>query len=172
MANSGGFKTQNHRSENRSLAGKSNTRTSSHRNEYIYDNTARKLDVVRELETAPKKKQSREVGRNRAKAHVMSLGYVVFLVAALFVCGYVLANYVQLTSEVTAKSRRIAALESELNTMRVENDEAYNRIVTNIDLEKIREIAISELGMTYANENQIVIYESVGMDYMRKSSGN
>ena len=139
---------------------------------YIYGNTARKLDVVRELESAPRKQQSREVGKNRAKARVMSLGYVLFLVTALFICGYVLANYVQLTSEVTAKARKVASLESELNTLRTENDEAYNRIITNIDLEKIREIAIGELGMTYANEGQIVTYSSVGNDYMRKVNGN
>lgn len=54
----------------------------------------------------------------------------------------------------------------------MENDEEYNRINSNIDLEEIKRIAIGELGMTYAGEGQIITYSHVGNDYMRKVSGD
>ena len=52
--------------------------------------------------------------------------------------------------------------------MKIANDEAYSRITGNIDLEEIKRIAIGELGMTYAQEGQIITYSNVGNDYMRQ----
>ncbi len=97
----------------------------------------------------------------------MSLGYVMFLMAAMSVCAVILINYLQLQAEMTTKVKHIASLESQLNSMRLENDETYNRIVSSIDLEEIKRIAIGELGMTYAQEGQIISYSGVGNDYMR-----
>ncbi|MCM1045336.1 MAG: cell division protein FtsL [Candidatus Gastranaerophilales bacterium] len=144
------------------------TKRQSARNMYVYDNTARDMQVQRQLEEQPKRKLSHEARKNRDKAHHMSMGYVLFLVAALGACAMILINYVQLQAELTTKIQNVASRESELNTLRLENDEAYNRIVSSIDLEEIRRIAIGELGMTYAGEGQIITYSGVGRDYMRK----
>jgi hypothetical protein len=54
--------------------------------------------------------------------------------------------------------------------MQLANDEDYNRIISSVDLEEIRKIAIGELGMTYAKEGQIITYENAGNDYMRRVS--
>lgn len=134
---------------------------------YIYGNTARNLDIPRRLEEEPKRQLSHEARKNRDRARHMSLGYVVFLIGALAVCAFILINYVQLQSELTNKTKEVAKLESRLNTMKLENDENYNRITSSIDLEEIKRVAIGELGMTYAQEGQIITYSSVGNDYMR-----
>ncbi len=137
---------------------------------YMYDNTARDLQIQRQLEAVPKKKISHETRKNREKARHMSLGYVAFLVGALFACGIILVNYIQLQAELTNKMQAVARLESELNALRLENDEAYSRITSNIDLEEIKRIAIGELGMIYAGEGQIIPYTNEGNDYMRRIS--
>lgn len=139
-------------------------------NLYIYDNTARNLDVQRQLEEPRKRQLSHEARKNRDKARHMNFGYLVFLAAALCTCGVILLNYIQLQSELTNKTKNVASLKSELNMLKMENDEKYNRITGNIDLEEIRRVAIGELGMTYAKEGQIVMYTSEGNDYMRKAS--
>ena len=54
-----------------------------------------------------------------------------------------------------------------MNTLKLSNDEEYSRITRSIDLEEIKRIAIGELGMTYAQEGQIVLYDNAGTDYMR-----
>lgn len=139
-------------------------------NIYVYDNTARNLDVQRQLEEPRRKKLSNEARKNRDKARHMNMGYMVFLAAALCTCGIILVNYIQLQSELTTRTKNVAKLESKLNVLKMENDEKYNRITGNIDLEEIRRVAIGELGMTYAKEGQIVPYTSEGYDYMRKAT--
>lgn len=136
----------------------------------MYDSTARALEVRRQLEEEPKRQLSHETRKNRDKALHMNLGYVVFLMGALCICAFVLINYLQLQSDITAKVKHISSLESELNTLQLSNEEDYNRIISSIDLEEIRKIAIGELGMTYAQEGQIITYESAGNDYMRRVS--
>lgn len=154
------------------MAGK--RRTGIHRtnagNLYIYDNTAPKLDVLRQLEEPRKKRLSHEARRNREKARHMNFGYLVFLAAALCACGMILINYIQMQSELTNRTTSVARLESRLNMLKLENDEKYNRITSNIDLEEIKKVAIGELGMTYAKEGQIIPYQNSGSDYMRRAS--
>lgn len=148
-----------------------NRRTTAVRgNVYVYGNTARQLDVRRQLEEAPRRQLSNETRKNRDKAQHMNPGYVIFLLGALCICAVVLINYVQLQSEITTTVKRISTMESELNTMQLANEENYNRIVSNVDLEEVRKIAIGELGMTYAKEGQIITYENAGSDYMRRVS--
>ena len=144
-------------------------RTSNSRTEYIYDNTARNLDVVRRMEEEPRR-LSNEARKNREKAHHMSLGYVLFLMAALCVSAVILIHYIQLQSDLTNSTKEIALLESKLNDLKLTNDEEYNRIESSIDLEEIKRVAIGELGMTYAGEGQIITYSSVGADYMRQAA--
>ncbi len=146
------------------------TRNAARENLYIYDNTARDLQVRRQLEEAPRKKLSNETRKNRDKALHMNPGYVFFLLGALCVCAVVLLNYLQLQSDITTKVKNISRLESTLNTKQLANEEEYNRIISSVDLENIRKIAIGELGMSYAQEGQIITYESTGYDYMRRVS--
>lgn len=136
----------------------------------MYDSTARALEVRRQLEEEPRKQLSHVARKNRDKAHHMNPGYVLFLMGALCICAYVLINYLQLQSDITTKVKNISKLESELNTMQLTNEENYNRIISSVDLEEIRKIAIGELGMTYAQEGQIITYENAGRDYMRRVS--
>lgn len=137
---------------------------------YVYGNTARELSIQRQLEEEPRNHElSHRARKNRDKAKHMSLGYVAFLVAASVVAGAILMNYVQLQSDMTKLANQVAKKESELNSLKLSNDEEYSRITNSIDLEEIRRIAIGELGMTYAKEGQIESYSSEGNDYMRRA---
>lgn len=135
---------------------------------YIQGSAVRKLDVTREIEQSPKKKQSNAARKNREKAEHMSLGYVLFLSIALLATGCILVGYIRLQSDITNSIKHIASLESELNDLKLENDEEYNRITSSIDLEEVRRIAIQELGMKYAEEGQIVVFESENNDYVKQ----
>lgn len=135
---------------------------------YIQGSAVRKLDVAKEIEQSPKKKLSNTARKNRERAEHMSLGYVLFLSIALFATGCILVGYIGLQSDITNSIKRIASLESELNDLKLANDEEYNRITSNIDLEEVRRIAIQELGMQYAEEGQIVVFESENNDYVKQ----
>lgn len=138
---------------------------------YVYGNTVRKLEAERQWEAEPKKQVQPAVRRNREKAHHMSAGYVIFLVTALCAAAFTLVNYIQLQAQLTNLTKSIASKKSELNALKDANDEAYNRIVNNIDLEEIKRIAIGELGMTYAGEGQIILYSGECDDHMWQIPG-
>ena len=62
----------------------------------------------------------------------------------------------------------IAALESELNDMKLANDEQLERINSALDMEEVKRIAVEELGMTYAKEGQVIVVSGEGSDYVRQ----
>ena len=134
-------------------------------------NTARQLDVVTELQ---KPRRPREmdhvVKKNRDRAVYMNFGYVLFLTVSLLVAGYVLIGYIGLQSEITASVKRIASMESTLNSMKTANDEEVSRIESSVDLDEVRRIAITELGMVYPDEDQIITVPDEGNDYVRQVS--
>lgn len=142
------------------------------RNVYVYGNTARKLDVQRQMETEPGRQVHPVVRKNRERARHMNAGYMFFLAVAMCTAAWILVNYIQLQADLTNLTRSVAEKQSELNNLKLANDEEYNRIISSIDLEEIKRIAIGELGMTYAQEGQIVLYVNEDNDYMRQVTGN
>ena len=58
----------------------------------------------------------------------MSIGYVTFLMGALIACAFCLVNYIQMQSELTTKITEVSRMESELNSLKLSNDEEYSRI--------------------------------------------
>ncbi len=149
--------------------GSAHRREGGNRSVYVEGNAARRLDVVEELQKPHRPRElSNAVKKNRDKAIYMNFGYVLFLTASLLVAGVVLINYIQLQSQITTSVKRVAAMESELNNLKVANDEEISRIESSIDLEEIRRIAITELGMTYPDADQIVTVPDGGSDYVRQ----
>lgn len=155
---------------------------------YVDGNTARRLQEVPERKNRPaqvKRRQtdtgkkelaaavrrhelSKEAQRNREKAKSMNLGFVVFLaavsVAVLFFC----VHYLQLKSEITGKMSEVATLESELTQLKEDNDAYYSQVTSNVDLTKIKQLAIGRLGMKYPSEEQTMTYQTARSSYVRQ----
>ena len=138
-------------------------------NGYIDGNTVRKLDVVGELQKPLEKKDKRQ---NRTGAYqnaiYMNMGYVLFLIGALVAAAIILMSYIRLQSDIITSVQQISRLESQLNDMKLTNDEDYARAASSVDLEEIRTVAIGELGMRYAKEGQIINVSGEGTDYVRQ----
>ena len=153
---------------------------SNRRNAYRVDgNTVRRMEAApdyrQERIRREEKKQEEELrrrkraaARNREKELRMSKSYVVFLTMAVTVFGVFCGSYIKLQSDVTARMKAIAKLESQITDLKADNDEAYKRINTTIDLDGIRNTAINDLGMFYATEDQIVYYSVDRNDYMNQ----
>ena len=109
---------------------------------YVHGNTVRSIQPNREITERPKKKVNKSVKRNQERAKHMNAGYVLFLSVALVVTGMVLVYYIGLQSDITNSVKHIATLERELNDLKVANEENYSRIMSSVDLEEIRRIAI------------------------------
>ena len=135
---------------------------------YVHGNTVRKFRSDQETVQKPKKKVNNSIRRNRDRAKHMNAGYVLFLALALAATGIILVYYIGLQSDITNSVKHISTLESQLNALKVANEENYSRISSRVDLEEIRRIAIQELGMQYAQEGQIISFTSENNDYVKQ----
>lgn len=135
---------------------------------YVGGSAAPQIDVRTAIHEEPIKRVSNTTRKNREKAAHMNFGYVAFLVAALCLTMGVLYGYITLQAGNTAMVEEIAALESELNSLKLDNDEEYSRIMSTVDMEHVKEVAMGELGMQYAEEGQIIEVEGNGDDYVRQ----
>ena len=138
----------------------------SRRNEYVYGNTARALRPIEKEIRSPRKV-------TRSRKHIdrdtgMNPGFMIFMTLAMVLTGIVCVQYIRLQSSLTTYVNTISAMERELQSLRAENDDYESRIKGAIGLENIKKRAMDELGMTYASDDQIVIYNSEGTDYVRQ----
>lgn len=90
--------------------------------------------------------------------------FTVAAVATVFLC----VQYLQLQALGTTYRSDIAALESTLSEAKLVNDSAYEEAISSVSMEEIKEIAVNELGMVYANEGQVIVYSSQDSDYVRQ----
>ena len=136
---------------------------------YVYGNTVRKESRQQAAVPAIQPKEvSNRVQKNRNKALHMNRGYVVFLAVAAVVALLTCVQYLQLQSEVTSRSKNITAMQQELANAREANTTRYNVIVNSMNLEEIRERAMTDLGMVYATADQVIEYTSPANQMVRK----
>lgn len=137
---------------------------------YLYGSAAPKLEPtsqrrpLREEERRPQRKQ-----KVQAKPYPVNMPLLVLSIVAFVALGAMMIQYIRLNSEITAITAANTKLESQISDLRAENDEYYGRIMNSVDLEKVREVAIMDLGMVYASEGQVITYDSHMNDYVEQS---
>ena len=80
----------------------------------------------------------------------------------LFTC----TNYVSLINAKSTNASKISTLQAQLEELKIENDQKELSIDTSIDYEYIYNVAVEELGMVYASEDQIINYKSGESEYV------
>lgn len=143
-------------------------------NAYIQGNTVRKLEPARVPARQTPVKQDNQPGishtvrRNQEKALHMDLPYVCALTLAAVCTLFLCVNYLHLQSSITSRIHNIESLEQNLESIRSENDALETRINTSIDLDHIYQVATTELGMVYANKDQVLLYNKTESEYVRQ----
>ena len=137
---------------------------------YVQGSTVRKVKTAPQIHEIERREVSARTRKNRENLTSVKFGNVLFLFAALCVTAYILLSYLSIQSDITNSVKNIAKLESQLNDLKLANDEEYSRITSRIDLDEIKRIAIQEMGMTYAKEGQIVEFSGEESDYVRQSA--
>ena len=140
------------------------------RQRYIEANTVRKIQPVERPERRQEpKRQHRNHPHRKESIQYVNVFYTVFLAAAACMVLWSCVNYLQLQAETTSRIKNISAQEMQLEELRKENDDNYTRIMTAVDLDYIKDVAINELGMVYAGEDQVILYDGGTRDYVRQS---
>ncbi len=137
-------------------------------NTYVDGNTVRKLQTAPQREVRERRAVSFATRKNREKALQMNMSYMLFLTAAAVVTVMVCINYLKLQAQNTTLQKSATFLGMELSQMKLENDSEYNRITSSVDLEHVKDVAMNKLGMVYASEKQIQIYDSTQSDYVKQ----
>ncbi len=139
-------------------------------NGYVKGNNALKIDARAALQEMPSRntlKEIRSEEKRKKKMH-MSVLYIAFLAVMLTVLGKTLVTYISLQSEITNTVDNITAYEDKLQELTLDNSDEYAKINSEINLDDVRRIAIEDLGMVYADENQIIKYTKENSDYVRQ----
>ena len=144
--------------------------------EYVEGNTVRKIERAPQYEGQERRKQKKRnsshtvtVRRNQEKALRMSKSYVVFLTMAAMICTlYICVSYLKLQSSVTARLNHIESLEESIEKLKGDNDALLTRINTSVDLDYVYKVATEELGMVYANKDQVRLYNKTESEYVRQ----
>ena len=142
------------------------------RTSYVEGNTARKLNVVPDID---RKERVREVPVPRRQEHRqpkamsgINFASLVVLTIAIAATVSMCVNYIMLQTKVSQMEKSIVTLEKELTSLTKENDAKYEAIHTAYDLDYVYQVAVGELGMVYPKDNKVITYEPGNMDYVRQ----
>ena len=140
---------------------------------YVDGNTVRKLSPAPQQAEPVRKvreqeRRSRRTRRNRDRALYMDGPYVFCLTVAAIATLFLCMNYLRVQSSITTRVHNIESLELQLENLKSENDALQTRIETSVDLEHVYKVATEELGMVYANKDQILLYDKTESEYVRQ----
>lgn len=147
------------------------------KNDYYVDgNTVRRAEAapdyrqerINEEEEAKERRRRRMVRREQERTLRVGRSYLTFLTMVMIVFGVFAGTYIKIQSDVTSRMDTVSNLESQIADLKAENDEAYKRLSTSVDLESVKKTALEELGMSYVKESQIVYYSVGDDDYMNQ----
>ena len=134
---------------------------------YVVGNTARQLHV-QEREYFHEERHAVTPRRGQERALPMELPFVIMLTIAAICTLYLCVSYLQLQSSITARLDHIEYLEERIETLKADNDALETRINTSVDLDYVYKVATEELGMVYANKNQVRLYNKTESEYVRQ----
>lgn len=136
---------------------------------YVEGNTVRKIQPAERPDRERRSTGRRSRQAEKSQVQYTTVLYTFFLAAAACMVLWSCVCYLQLQAEMTSRVKNIAALETQLEELKKENDDNYTRIMTSVDLDYIRDVAVNELGMVYAEPDQVILYDGGTRDYVRQS---
>lgn len=152
--------------------------------EYVEGNTVRKYHTYsqpdedkewlreiyrdRDIENAREERARKARVRRLEESKSMSLAAFVVFAIAVVVMLHLCAGYIQARSAVTSLSKEVVEKETEYNELKAKNDSNLKEVESSINLQNIYSIATRDLGMVFANNNQIVTYDSSESAYVRQ----
>lgn len=133
--------------------------------------TTKKEKVVTRLDKQEIHRQNRDYRktyRENENAFTMSVPYVIFLTVAVVAVVVMCIQYLQLSAKVTDVKGNISNLESEIDTLKAQNDAIDYEINGFIDVDYIMKVATEQLGMVNPSKDQIQYYDSTSSEYMKQ----
>lgn len=109
-----------------------------------------------------------QIRANRERETRFGVGYVAFLSVVCIITVLLCINFLQLRSRVTTQSVKIASMESNLSSLKQDNDAYYKDVLASVTIDDVREAALNRLGMHYPSEDEIRYYSTDDGSYVRQ----
>lgn len=145
--------------------------------QYEYGSAARQYETapayVPEKRTVDEEEKRIEKKRREAKArrnNRLTFMYTMILVVATATIFSICYQYLNVQSNVKNNAEELKRLQTELNTIKLENDVYEDKIEAGVDYDGIYKTAVEELGMQYPKRSQIVSYNSQISEYVKQYS--
>ena len=142
-----------------------------HNEVYMYDNLVRVRRPQIHQEAGYYEEEARTVSpqtkKNQRRAMKLGFGYVTFFAGAVAVALFVCFHYLGAQADLEQKTRKIESLRTEITRLNEKNTSEYNHIANSVNLDEVQQRA-AELGMVYAEDSQIVKYQSAGDHKIRQ----
>ena len=142
------------------------------RNYYTEGNTAREAEYAypdpyeEELEKRREKDRKRKEVRARAvQLRQLRIDTFNFILSIGVICA-LFFGYLYLQNSINTRKNNISDLKQQITTLKDSNAAAQSRIATASNIETIKDTAVNNLGMVYANSDQIIYYDVENEDYM------
>lgn len=146
--------------------------------EYVDGNTVRKPQVYElpeeeEIRKPEKKKNNvKKIKEERAirfrnVSSLTAFNTVVLIVVTVFALSFCV-KYLDIQAQISDRNTKISELEKSITNITSQNDSLDYSVNSYIDVDKVYKIATEELGMIVAGENQIKLYESSELEYMKQ----
>lgn len=97
------------------------------------------------------------------------LPYVSAMVITILFALVSYCNYIQIRTTVECRVRQLSVLQNKYYNLELQNSFMEKEVETLVNLDKIRDIAVLELGMTPANSNNVIVYERRDSEYVYQS---
>jgi cell division protein FtsL len=110
----------------------------------------------------------RRLDANRARETRFGVGYVAFLCVACIISVLLCINYLHLRSRITTQTVKIASMESNLSSLKQDNDAYYKEVIASVTIDDVRDAALNRLGMHYPSEDEIRYYSTQDGSYVRQ----
>jgi cell division protein FtsB len=143
---------------------------------YVYGNTALSLEPARKPQKKKAQKPKLHVVKKRkqdlyTRAQARRNTSVLFVtIAALLTFYFFCMSYLQIQAEVGERADTISELEEEYVALKTENDLLAADLNGSIDYEYVLDVALNELGMVYADQDQVIVYNSQKMECVKQLS--
>lgn len=147
-------------------------RRSYYQSSHIDGSAVRKLNTVPEYDREYERirhQEPRKVKKHktRRKPAINIFSFLV-LVTAIGITLSSAVSYLQAQISVNDLNKSVSAKERQLATLTADNDALLSEINTSLDLKKIFDVAVKDLGMVFPNKSQIVTYERAICEYVRQ----
>lgn len=142
---------------------------------YIEDgNTVRQTEFTypETWEEHDRRRKARDRKKKAVRARAVQLRSLrlqtfAFIFSTAVICMFFF-GYLYLQNSINTRKENISDLKQQISTLKDSNAAAESRIATASNIENIKTTAETNLGMVYANKDQIVYYEIDDEDYMNQ----